>query len=213
MSVTKYFENNYKQTYQLVEENKGHVYNGKKIEHHLFWHPIFCGLGDFDNKYGYEWQDRVAFRYSIPILKEKYGLDFKYSDDLSLDEYYDKDSLYYKYLAEFDAYEEIMKDKVTSDIKADPWWYTSILFKRIARILTNTLPFAYLGWIFIILLYFLIRKKRYKLLKLLIVSLPLSFTPLFIYSGSNATYNSFFPIITLAIIISLLIENFIKFKE
>ncbi len=213
IGIKNYFENNFKETYQLVKENKGHVYDGKRIEQHLFWHPIYCGLGDFDNKYNYEWQDRVAFKYALPILKEKYNLDFKYSGDLCLDDYYDKDSLYYKYLADFSEYEEVIKTKVLSDIKSDPLWYFTIIFKRIINILSNTLPFYILGWFFLILVYFLFKFRQINLLKLLVVSLPLSFTPLFIYSGSNATFNSFFPFLTITIIIGLGFEYFFQIKE
>ena len=32
---------------------------------HAFWYPVFCGLGDFDTKYGYEWNDRVGAYNSV----------------------------------------------------------------------------------------------------------------------------------------------------
>jgi len=209
--IKNYFNNNFEQTYQLVKEHNGHVYNGKRNNAHIFWHPIYCGLGDFDKKYGYKWSDRVAFEYSIPILKEKYNLDFKYNKgDLFLDEYYDKDKLYYKKFDDFVEYEEIMKDKVLSDIKSDPLWYANILVKRFVRILTITLPIPLIGWISLLLIFILFRIKQWNYLKFIIISLPLSFTPFVIYSGDGTTYNSFFPIITISIIIYWLITYKIK---
>ena len=68
-SVKNYFDNNFNETYSLVKKNNGHVYDGGRISGHMLWHPIFCGLGDFDKKYGYKWNDRLAYEYAIPVLK------------------------------------------------------------------------------------------------------------------------------------------------
>jgi len=209
--INNYFNNNFESTYELVKKNKGHVYDGKRINGHKFWHPMFCGLGDFDTKYGYEWNDKVAYNYALPILKEKYNINYDYKKgDLHFNEYYDKDSLYYVKFDEVDEYEEIMKTKVLGDIKSNPFWYINILFKRLVSILTNTLPFSYLGWVSILLILALIRIKQWHYIKLIIISLPLSFTPFVIYSANGATYNSFFPILSLSIIIYLLFLFYIK---
>ena len=144
--------------------------------------------------------------------QSKYGLDFNYSNNWHFDNYYDKDSLYYKKPEDYKEYEAIMKEKVLSDIKNNPYWYLSILTKRAVRILNNTIPFSYIGWFSIILAFVLFRFKYFDYLILLFVSVPLSFTPFFIYSGHNATYNSLFPIMTLAIIVTIFIEYWHKKK-
>ena len=206
--INNYFDSKFDESYTIVKENGGHTYDGGKIKRHKLWHPIFCGLGDFDTKYGYEWNDRVAYKYAIPILKSKYNLDLKYSDKLHLDEYYDKDKIYYKKFDEIDEYEKVMKDKVLSDISNDPFWYIAIILKRINRILISTLPFPLLGYVMLFLLYYLLLHKEQELINLLLLSVPLSFTPLFIYSGDQATYNSFFGFIVFVIILDLLINKF-----
>ncbi len=199
--IRSYFDKKFEDTYKLVVKYGGHPYTGPRIEQHRFWHPVFCGLGDFDTQYGYEWNDRVAYRYAIPILNKKYGMHLKYSGKLHLDQYYDEDSLYYVKFDEIDQYEEVVRDKVISDILNDPVWYLKILFRRMLRILHVTAPFYWLGVPFILLLIILWRFKQCDLLVLLLSSLPLSLTPFLIYSGGNATLNSFFPELTLAIIL------------
>jgi hypothetical protein len=193
IGIRGYFEDKYKATYDLVKKNGGHTYNGDRISGHNFWHPMFCGLGDFDKKYGYEWNDKVAYRYALPVLKEKYGLDFKYSGKYFIDEYYDEAKLYYKKFDEFPEYEEVVKEKVLSDIFSDPLWYAEIIIKRIFRVMTNTIPYPFIGLLLIPLILYLYARREWQWLKLLIISLPLSITPVIFYSGHNATFNSVFP--------------------
>ncbi|MFC2114328.1 hypothetical protein ACFLRI_03165 [Bacteroidota bacterium] len=200
-SIRYYFDTKFEHAAAFVEENGGHVYTGPRMTAHSFWHPVFCGLGDFDQKYGYKWDDIVAYNYAIPILKEKYKLSLNYSGKYGLDEYYDKDSLYYKKLEEFTEYDEIVKTKVLGDIKSDPGWYIEILFKRIERILKRTLPFDFAGWLILPVFILLLIGRERKLINLLLVSLPLSLTPLIIFSKGNATYNSVFPILSLSIML------------
>jgi len=206
-SIRKYFDNKYDETMQLVIEKNGHPYNGKRASAHSFWHPVFCGLGDFDTKYGYKWNDTVAYQYAIPFLIQNYNINLPYSGKYHFDAYYDSDSLYYIKFEEFPVYESIIKVKVLNDIKSDPIWFLSIISKRIVRIFSNTLPIPLVGWLFIPLLLFLIIKSRWRLLLFLVASLPLSLTPLLFFSGGNSTYNSIFPIIALSIIASLFYEK------
>jgi len=213
LAVRGYFDKKFDETFVLVTEKGGHPFTGSRAKAHSFWHPVFCGLGDFDKKYGYKWDDVVAYRYAIPILKDKYQVDLPYSGKYHFDAYYDKDSLYYIKFEEISAYESIVKEKVLHDIKNDPGWYISIILKRIERIFNNTLPFPLVGWLFLPLIAILILAKNYRLLVLLIVSFPLSFTPLLIYSGGNTTFNSFFPIIALAIIMVPIVTRLVKKNE
>lgn len=212
--IRGYFKQNFKETAELVEEKGGHVYTGPGIPSHAFWHPIFCGLGDFDKKYGYEWNDRLAYKYAVPVLKEKYNIDLDYTEgELFLNEYYDKDSLYYKKFVEIPHYEEIIKNKVLSDIASDPLWYIGVLGKRVVRIFSNTLPFPFVGWIMLVIAYLLYKRREWKYLKLIFVSLPLSINSFVIYSGKGATFNSVFPFIVVVILIMGAIPNRIERKS
>lgn len=206
--IQNHFNNKFEETASLVAKHNGHVYSGNRISGHKFWHPVFCGLGDFDTKYGYEWNDKVAYKYATPILQNKYGMDISYSEKYYLDNYYDSDSIYYVKFDEIEAYESIVKDKVISDITNDPFWYIKIITKRIIRTLSITIPFSFVGWFIFYILFLAIKNKKLDYhLKLILVSLPLSATSIIIYSGKGATYNSVF---VYFVIISLV---FIVFKE
>lgn len=208
--IRNYFNNKFEKTIQLVRLNGGHTYTGPKISGHNFWHPVFCGLGDFDEKYGYEWNDLKAYKYAIPILNKEYGMNIHYSGRYHTDDYYDEAKLYYKKPDEIANYEEVVKKKVFSDIKDDPLWFLKILFKRIFKTLTVTIPYSNIGLLIFPLLYYLYMRKKWNFIKLIIVSLPLSATSIIIYSGRGSTYNSVFVYFVLAIILSQLFEYFYK---
>ncbi len=210
--IRQYFEHEYQQTEKLVRAKQGHVYTGKRISGHKFWHPVFCGLGDFDRKYGYAWNDTVAYRHAMPILTGQYRLPLGYSGKLHTDNFYDTAKLYYIKFDELPQYETIMKQKVLGDIRRDPGWYLQILLKRIIRIATHTLPLPGLGFLLLPVLIYLWRFRRWQEVKLLIVSLPLSATAFIIYSGKGSTYNAVFGYILIAVVVVLLLEH-VKLKK
>jgi len=200
--IRNHFELKFEEASELVRLNKGHVYKGAKISGHNFWHPVFCGLGDYDTKYGYEWNDKKAYAYAIPILQREYNMNISYSGKYHTDDYYDADSLYYKKPEELMNYEKVVKAKVVSDIKNDPMWYVTILIKRVFKTLTTTIPLPYVGWLIFPLTFYLFKKKKWSLLKLILVSLPLSATSIMVYSGKGSTYNSVFVYFIMAIILT-----------
>lgn len=190
--IRSHFNQKFETTKALVEKHGGHVYNGGRISGHKFWHPVFCGLGDYDTKYGFEWNDKVAYRYAVPILQNEFKMDISYSDKYHLDNYYDADSLYYIKFDEIEEYEEIVKDKVLYHINDDPIWFVTIIFRRIAKTLTTTIPLPFIGWLLFFFTYYFVKNKEWFHLKLFVISLPLSATSILIYSGDGATYNSVF---------------------
>jgi len=211
--VFNYFNNKFDRANEIVLNKGGNPYIYPRTQGHKIWHPIFCGLGDFDKKYGYEWNDKVAYKYAIPILKEKYNINVNYSNQYYTDDYYDSQKMYYIKFDEIPEYEQIMKDKVVSDIKSDPGWYISILLRRVVRILTVTLPVPYAGWLILPIVFVLFRRKEKVFLKMILISMPLSLTPLLIFSGGNATFNSFFPYILVSILVSEIILLLNKGKK
>lgn len=189
MLVRYYFDKKYEACTQMVKNVGGHVYNGKRIAGHNFWHPVFCGLGDFDTQKGYAWHDTVAYHYAMPLLQKQVNTPLYYSGRYHLDNYYDSAHKYYIKFDEIPQYEKIVKDKVISDIKNEPFWYMQILTKRIVQILYCTLPFPYLGFWAIIGCFYFTRKKEYDYVKLILLSLPLSANAFIIYALKGATYN------------------------
>jgi hypothetical protein len=55
-----YFDRKFEQATRVVAAAGGRTYHGPRDRYHTFWHPLWCGLGDFGEKHGYEWRDKAA---------------------------------------------------------------------------------------------------------------------------------------------------------
>lgn len=89
---------------------------------HLFWHPVWGGLGDFDGEKGYLFWDKVMYDFASSALEEH--SDFRPGINMA-------------YQA---AYAEILREKVVRDVAADPGWYAAIITKRLHRVLFENTP-------------------------------------------------------------------------
>jgi hypothetical protein len=143
---------------------------------HEFWHPIWCGLGEFENPYGFAWKDTSALNYALhvdPKLPEKSLIE----------------------------YEAILKKRVITVIQHDPLWLFSVIFKRLYSIASKWVQFFPGGSIFIpygsLILSLMmvfgfwsqgIRKKNIDLILLLLPFLFDLATPILVYS-SYVFYN------------------------
>ncbi|MFM7079932.1 MAG: hypothetical protein ACKOYC_09115 [Bacteroidota bacterium] len=205
--IKTWFDGEFEEAKKIVARHGGHVYNGPRIEGHRFWHPVFCGLGDFDQTHGYRWDDETAYRYAVPILNEKYRLNIRYEGGFHTENYYDADSMYYVKFDEIAQYEEVVKEKVIDDITNDPWWYLTILLKRVLAIMSYSLPIPFAGWLVVPAFVLMWKGKRYEWISMLLASLALVATPLLIYSGDGATYNALFGFISTAFIAVFLVER------
>ncbi|MBX3191925.1 MAG: hypothetical protein KF819_33350 [Labilithrix sp.] len=179
----------------------GDAYTGPVVHNHLFWHPVFCGLGDFDKKYGYAWNDNVAYAYALPFLKQRHPHLDKLAPRAVQSWFYDAHGKYPILFEEVDGYNELIRDKVIADIRKDPGWYFDILKKRTWRILTETTPVGIatssdrvqlegsaLGVLCVPLAIFLALSRRWFMLKLLAFSLPLSIGAFMVFSGGGMAY-------------------------
>jgi hypothetical protein len=212
-----FFEKKFREAYTVVKQAGGLPYDGVRGDYHPFWHPFYCGLGDYDTKYNYQWRDSVAYVYALPILKEKYKLNLHYSKGYYLDEYYDKGKIYYKKLESFQEYQDVLKQKILFDIQNDPLWYLRILTKRIISVFNDTSPvWLKVGkielhtplngiWVLPFILLFW-RWKRWFELRLLLFSFPLAATSIILYSKGNTTFNSCFHLFFAALLASWLAE-------
>lgn len=220
VSFENYFDSKFEETTKVVDEAGGPVFSGGRTVVHPFWHPFYCGLGDFDTKYGYRWQDTIAYAYAMPILRERSGDALPWPGETihAMGEYYDADSLYYKKPETVEGYDDVIKAKVLGDIKSDPLWYAGIILQRIhmffwdvspieMRVWNFSIPIPFTGYVAIILAAWLVYRRHWWRLKLLIFTLPLATSSILIYSGEHNTYMSLYHMVTLAI----LIELFIKF--
>src|SRR5437764_468181 len=64
----RYFDHKFLAASRVVALAGGHVLSAP-THYHVFWHSIWCGLGDFDSTHGYEWSDSAALAYPQPVLK------------------------------------------------------------------------------------------------------------------------------------------------
>ena len=218
-----YFDDKYEEARERVAAAGGHPFPGPRRLQHNFWHPIWCGLGDFGGDRGYEWSDIAAASYAWPILRDKYGVQLPRWDrrEVVCDEFWDEAQKYYKVPLEVPHYSEVVRDKVLGDIKQDPLWYLGILARRAWRIISQTTPVRVAagrwrldlpmhGVLVIPVLALLAWTRNWGLLKLICFSLPLSMLPLLIYSGKGLCYYSCFHVFVAAVLVSWLVEGTLR---
>jgi hypothetical protein len=208
---------------RVVTAAGGHAYPGNVRLYHHFWHPVWCGLGDFDKKYGYVWDDTRALAYAKPILEQKFheyvpSAFFTAPNDGSLSEYWDSDGVYKKLPYDIENYNEIIRDKVLDDIKHDPKWFADILYKRVERVLTEATPVRLstrTGWwnvpwisgkyfLPLLVLAFVARAKFAT--KLLLFTLPSVTTALIVFCDRGIHWYGIFHLFTAAILVMIALE-------
>jgi hypothetical protein len=219
---TRYFQYKFQTTHATMVQAGGTPYTGPLQIYHEVWHPIFCGLGDFDTKYGYQWDDRVGYAYAYPILVGKYGMKLPPWQPgwYTFNATYDGTSKYPIFFGETPHYNEIIRDKILGDIRHDPLWYLDILKKRALRVLSEVPPLTahvsrepvnmtspLFGFLCVPLALFLALSGRWTQLKCLLFSLPLTAPALLIYSDKGMTNYSTYHYFGFAILCSMVAEG------
>jgi hypothetical protein len=146
-----------------------------KAGSHHFWHPIWCGFGEFPNDYGFAWSDRAA-------------ADFVRLRDPSAS-YGSK------------RYNRILRDHVLQTVSDHPIWVAGVFAKRLFRLGSIWIEYfpggsrdmPVVSWLFMICavaggLAFSWRDRNGAFFALLAVFLPEALSPVLIYS-SHAFYN------------------------
>ena len=213
-----YWDAKFHEAHRIVEQAGGTPFDGSWNSHHVLWHAVWCGLGDFGQNYGYRWSDGAAFRYAIPEVNRRFGTRYRLPKELGwwnyfLLDYHTPRKKYQIRPETLDSYNIVVRDKVLSDIARDPLWYLTILGKRTLRILSETppirlslgshfvdLPFS--GWWVVPLVVALALLRRWQELLLLAFFLPPSLTPLLIYSGCSLTLAGSYAHATLAFLLT-----------
>jgi hypothetical protein len=155
------------------------------------WFTVWVGLGDFDDKYGYLWDDRAAYYF--------FGVAVNANPSAQLD--------------------PILRADVLEHIREDPLWYARILTKRIWRVLAeNTPPSIAVGRYQLrlpipgaliaigacVLIGVLLIGCEWFYLKLLFIPVALAATPLLIYSDHGVSYYSVVHLFIVAIGLALI---------
>jgi len=215
-----HWERSLEQARRLVIAAGGTPWNAAWNRHHTVWHPLWCGLGDFDQKYGYVWDDREAFRASIPELNRRFGTSYTIRPggyDLELRHPTPpgapkKGVQYFLRPETLPEYAIVVRDKILGDISRDPLWYATILAKRVARVLSETTPVRlaagpwkldvpFTGWLLLPALAALLALRSWSQLILLGYALTTSLTALLVYSGWGLTYASTYHLFLFALIV------------
>jgi hypothetical protein len=219
--LERYIDAKFPEAQAFVARAGGHPYPGLRVRHHAAWHNLFLGLGDFDTRHGYAWDDVVAYRYAVPLLHERYGMPVTYSGGYYLDQYYGDDHFYRIKPEDLPEYSVLLREKVLRDIREDPTWYLSILGRRVVAILADTTPVGlalgpwwvpvpgsrWLGWLAIPVLVVAAMSRKWLYVGLLLGSLALSLPALLVYAKEGMTYYGVFHVVALCIAVQMAVER------
>ena len=222
-----HFVHKQREAAKVIASVGGHPYPEDIRLYHHVWHPIWCGLGDFGQKYGYEWNDLTAREWAKPYLEAKgvYVPSGFFDQSSDPREYVDPETKIYKKLPyDVPYYNELVRDKILHDISHDPAWYLGVLAKRVGRIFTATTPIRLTwrsGWtnlpwraVFVVpLLLLLVAARSRFLVGLLLFTLPSLTTALVVYSDRGITYYGIFHIIGFAVLAGIVAAHAIYWGE
>lgn len=217
-SIIKYFNDKFTETTNIVKKHGGIPFTGGRTLVHPLWHPLLCGLGDYDNKYGFKLHDTCIYNKILPLLRNKTeeSLDYPGESIYTMNEYYDSLHFYYKKPETINGYSEECKKMFVNTIKTDPLWYFKILLKRTRDFFFNLspigifiinhlveIPFSgtFAGLLSIMLWVFLWYMKEYRILFVLLFTLPLGFSVIMVYSAHNNSYQSVYHLLTWSLLI------------
>jgi hypothetical protein len=200
-----YFDHKFEQARQVVAAAGGSVYAGPRDRYHMFWHPFWCGLGDFGQDRGYLWWDRAAYRYAVPLVRARYEKIGREPD--------------WRFIVWDPVYNEVLAAKIRDDITHHPFWYAGVLARRVGRVLTWTSPVRFsLGahWVtlpwnglaVLPLVALLALTRSWALLKTALFPLGSSLSAILIFSGTipGQTYSGWFHLVGAAIVLAAVVE-------
>lgn len=214
-----HFDRSFSSAKNFVGARGGHVYSGSANRHHFFWHPFFCGLGDYGTEKGYRWDDFNAFAYALPKLRERTGnpdlwSDFSPGDSLDryfMKEAYDEAGVYRRKLEDVPGYEDVLREKIISDVKSDPMWAMSVIGQRGLSLFTTTndvqvwTPWRHYnfrsdlwGWLPVLFLWPLWKRKEWGVLAIMVAAFSLTAPAFLINSKLNMQHYSVAHIVAFA---------------
>jgi len=221
MTWNRWFEHKHDEAASLLAKIGGHPFPGPIRQYHHFWHPVWCGLGDFGGNYGYVWKDEAALAYAKPILERKYHEHVPVDDfgrQFGAEEYFDAQKVYKRLPFDIPYYNEVVRDKVLHDIGHHPLWYAGILAKRAWRLLSETTPVRVAwtshwvtipmhGLVLLPLAALLFAARSRFLLAFLLFTLSTCLPAMIVYSGLGISYFGIYHIVAAAILLTAIVEN------
>lgn len=199
LAQKQYFDRKWTDAVDFVSDHGGEPVTGQRMSGHTFWHPVWCGLGDFGSDKGYNWRDSVAYGYGFGEIERRFGVKVTWTSSVRLDEKDPPGSSYTRMAGGYPHYEDVLREKVVSDIKSDPVWYARILLLRFNRMLAISTPFNGIGYVALIVLGWRLFSRRWRDVWLMVGSLTVSIPALTVYSGNGATWSGLFGIVGVAV--------------
>jgi len=208
-----FFDYKFNQAVRVVEEKGGVPFTGGRLKNHHFWHTIWCGMSDFDKKYGHSWEDYVAEMKAKPVLKEKYGID------VGPIKYHNRPTDNYLSPQYPDEYNNVMRYLVFEDLKKDPLWYIGILMSRFKKIFFSSIqPQINLGIgnrillptpkiFYFILPVILVIVRAWGYVRLLLISMGSAIIPICVTTYSNYNYYSIVHLFIAALLFYIIIKT------
>jgi hypothetical protein len=206
----------YDRALRLVTQAGGEVFAHRPAQHHAFWHAIFCGLGDYGSDRGFDWDDRVAFRWATTAdpVTNPHPIPYHYVSGYYLEETYD--GVHHIAPTDLPEYSALVRDRVLREIGSHPLWYAGILWQRLIAIMRDATParlaigtrglsLSGVGWLTIPMLVLLCWQRMFTQTKIIAFTMPLSALPLFVYSGKGTTYYGVAHLVALAIAVDWLV--------
>jgi hypothetical protein len=223
----RYFEHKWSEATEVVTRAGGHPYVWQRTSGHEVWWTIWAGLGDFDTKYGYSYDDNDGIAYAQRVVKARYGEDLPWwfpadQRERTSADYFDAARIYYRHPMQSPHFMDVLREKVVHDITADPGWYAGILLHRTWRILTHTtplqlfvtskwqLPIPFAGYLVLPVALLALWRRDRLALGVIVCSLPLSLTAFAIYSLHNFTYYSVYHLCAAAVVGAWLVELVVR---
>jgi hypothetical protein len=214
---TNYWTRGFERSAKFVARAGGQVFPGGHSYNHALWHAIYCGLGDFGGDRGFVWDDRAAYRWATtrdPVTNPQ-PLPYRYSGGSYLDATYD--GVHAIAPTDLTAYNQLVRTRVVSVVRAHPAWYARILLARAGAVLGNATPASVsvgvarlrlpgVGWLLLPIVLVLCALRRAFEVKLILFTLPLSAVALLVYSGRGTTSYGIAHLIALAVAIDLLVS-------
>ena len=203
-----YFTNKLKTTYttlsQLGLASQEQIATAGNATYHTFWHPFYIGLSDFDDKYGIQWSDKMAYdkaeKYLMTVNPEK----FTTLPNIEM----------WSVQPEYNAF---IRSEIIKLISHDPLWYARIVLKRVGALFGRAAPLGlqigphfyklpFSGWLFFPILAYLIWKKDVNMLTVAIFPLTLSLPIILIHASRGITNMSLYHVFGTAIVINLAVN-------
>lgn len=165
--------------------------NRIEIKRH-FWHSMYIGLGDFDQKYGHVPREEQAYVVASDIASEE--------------------------IINTPAYEPLMARLFGMRVGGDPIWYAGILIRRTLRVLTDNSPLSvqfgsyriaayWSGLFWILALLFAVYRRKKRDVGLLLFAIPMALPALMVYSGEGQTLYLLSHLMAATVLLSWLLET------